>query len=109
VLDLVRTCNWMTLAQNRNLTGRYQTLHRLSTTFFKVPSAGAAGENVAVGSNILTLFQGIPARTGVDFSFLYWSNSPDQRNHALGEKSQNWLSVADDDGSALMFAALGLL
>jgi hypothetical protein len=65
VLDVVRTCNRMTLAQNRNLRGRHQTMHRVSTTLVEVPSARNAGENVAVGSNILTVFQGDPNRLGL--------------------------------------------
>jgi hypothetical protein len=59
----------MTLAQNRRIRGRYRTVHRLSTTLVKAPSGRAAGEVVAVGSNILTVFQGDPARTGVNFLF----------------------------------------
>jgi hypothetical protein len=69
VLDLLRTCNRMTLAKNRNLRGRDQTMHRLSTTLVEVPSARDAGEDVAVGSNILTVFQEDPKQTGVSFVF----------------------------------------
>jgi hypothetical protein len=65
VLDQVRTCNRMTLAQNRNLRGRYHTKHRLSTTLVKVPSARDAGEDVDVGRNIVTVFQEIPNRPGL--------------------------------------------
>jgi hypothetical protein len=60
VLELVRTCRRMSLAQNRNLRGRYETMHGLRITPGKVPSAPNAGEDVAVGSNIVTVFQGDP-------------------------------------------------
>jgi hypothetical protein len=60
VLDLNPTRNRMTLAQNHNLRERYQTMHRVSTTLVEVPSARDAGEDVAVGSNILTVFQRDP-------------------------------------------------
>jgi hypothetical protein len=105
VLGLVRTCNRMTLAQNRNLRGRYQTMHRLSTTLLKVPSVRDAGEDVAVGSNILTVFQGDPEQTGVRFIFCVGQIRQIRAAMRAGRKSQNWLSVADDDASALVFCS----
>jgi hypothetical protein len=44
-------------------------MHCLSTTPVKAPSVRDAGEDVAVGSNILTVFQGDPARTGANVIF----------------------------------------
>jgi hypothetical protein len=44
-------------------------MHRLSITLVKVPSTRDASEDVAVGSNILTVFQGDPEQTGVSFIF----------------------------------------
>jgi hypothetical protein len=103
VLDLVRTCNRMTLAQNRILRGRYQTMHRLSATLAKVPGARDAGEDVAVGGNVLTMFQEDPARTGVDLLFCVGQIRQISAAMRSGRKLQNWLSVGDDDASALMF------
>jgi hypothetical protein len=107
VLDLVRTCNRMKLAQNRTLRGRYQTIRRLSTTLVKAPSARAVGEDVAVGSSILTVFQGDPAQTGVNFLFCVGKTRQISAAMRSGKKSQNWLSLADDDASTLMFCSPG--
>jgi hypothetical protein len=95
----------MTLAQNRNLRGRYQTMHRLSTTSVKVPSARDAGQDVAVGSNILTVFHGGPAQTEVSFLVCVGQIRQIRAAMRLGRKSQNWLSVADDDASAVIFCS----
>jgi hypothetical protein len=105
VLDLVRTCNRMTLAQNRNLRGRYKTMHRLSSTLLKVSSARDAGKDVIVGRIILTVFQEDPARTGVGLAFCVGQIRQIGAAMRSGRKLQNWLSVADDDASALMFCS----
>jgi hypothetical protein len=102
VLDLVRTCNRMTL---RNLQGRCQTMHRLSTTLIKVPNARDAGQDAAVGRNILTGLPGCPAQTEVSFLFCVGQIRQIRAAMRLGRKSQNWLSVADDDASAVMFCS----
>jgi hypothetical protein len=102
VLDHVRTCNRLTRAQNRNLGGRYQTMNHLKATLVKVSSARQAGEDVAVGSNILTVFQGDSAKTGV--SFVFFVGQVRQINAAThsGRRQQRGISVADADASALM-------
>jgi hypothetical protein len=95
----------MTLARNRNLRGRYQTMHRLSTSLVKVPSGRDAGEKVAAGSNILTVFQGDPAQTGVSFTFCVGQIRQIRAAMLAGRKSQKWLSVADYGTSAVMFGS----
>jgi hypothetical protein len=77
-------------------------MHRLSTTPVKVPIARDAGEDVAVGSNIRAVFQGDPEQTGVSFTFCVGQIRQIRAAMRAGRESQNQLSVADDDASALM-------
>jgi hypothetical protein len=84
-------------------------MHRLSTTLVKVPSARDAGEDVAVGSYILmiTVLQGDPAQTGDSFAFRVGQMRQIRAAMLLGRRSQDWLSEAVDDASALMFCSPG--
>jgi hypothetical protein len=79
-------------------------MHRLSATLVKVPSARDAGKDVAVGSNILTVFQE-DTRTGVGLVFCIGQVRQISAAMRSGRKLQHWLSVADDDASALMFCS----
>jgi hypothetical protein len=80
-------------------------MHCLSTTPVKAPSVRDAGEDVAVGSNIFTVFQGDPARTGLSCVFGVGQIRQISAAMRSGQRTQNWLSVADDDASALMFCS----
>jgi hypothetical protein len=70
-----------------------------------VPSARDAAEDVAVGSNILKVFQGDPEQTVVSCTFCVGQIRQIRAAMRAGRKSQTWLSVAGYGASALMFGS----
>ena len=105
---IVRTaCNRLLRAQDRNLLCCFRSMGSLRAPLVKSMPCHESGEDVEVGCNILTVFHGNPAETGVDYMFCVGQVRQISASKSTGKKDrQFWLSVSAEDESALFFCFL---
>lgn len=78
----------------------------LRATLVKDSAAREAGQDIEVGSNILTVFQGDPVATGVEYIFQVGQVRQISAAKHQGKKDkQCWLSVSNADSTALFFCS----
>lgn len=107
VAQVVRTaCNRLLRGQDRNLLGRFRGMGNLRATLVKDSAAREAGEDIEVGSNVLTVFQGDPVATGVEYIFQVGQvRQISAAKHQGRKEKQCWLSVSNADSTALFFCS----
>ena len=107
VAQAVKTaCNRLLRGQDRNLLGRFRGMGNLRATLLKDCAAREAGQAIEVGSNILTVLQGDPFATGVEYIFQVGHVRQISAAKNQGKKDKHcWLSVSHVDITALFFCS----
>jgi hypothetical protein len=90
---LLSTCNRLIRAQDRNLRGRFRTMGSLRTNLVKSMHCRDNRSDIAVGSNVLTVFHGDAADTGERFVFYVGQVRQISAKATEAKKLQYWMSA----------------